>query len=461
MTDTANILRSIPQVEKLLQNDDIAGYIPVIGRGITVKIIRQEADKLRKNIAEGKTADADSLLPAILRRCGEKRLEKLQKVINGTGIMIHTNLGRSPLSPEALRGLAHELSGYCNLELHLPSQRRGRRGGFAEELICELTGAEDALIVNNNASSVFLILNCLARGKEVLVSRGELVQIGGGFRIPDIMKETGAELVEVGTTNITSLQDFRSAISERTAMIFSAHQSNFRIRGFTESPDLAGLASLKNGRLLVVRDLGSGNLTDAGLPRPAEPTVAWELSQGMDLVCFSGDKLLGGPQAGIIAGSSDLISALRAHPLMRMIRVDKVTYYLLQETLLKYSQDREDQVPLRNIIRNGRKDAPRRLSRLMKKIGHPSKKDLLKKVRSGSAFGGGSMPDVEIESVALRFDIPGARPDDIYSFFIREKTPVVGAVARDSFTIDFSTVLDGDLTDLARSIDSCLRHFCG
>ena len=196
-----------------------------------------------------------------------------------------------------------------------------------------MTGAGDALIVNNNASSVFLILNEFARGREVVISRGELVQIGGGFRIPDIMRQTGAHMVEVGTTNITTLEDYRRALTGETAMIFSCHRSNFTMDGFTDGPSLANLASLKTDSLLFVRDLGSGNVTtDQRLPRPFEPTVRFELEQGPDLVCFSGDKLLGGCQAGIIVGRKDLVARLRRNPLMRMLRVDKVTYFLLQET---------------------------------------------------------------------------------------------------------------------------------
>ncbi|HPR47443.1 MAG TPA: L-seryl-tRNA(Sec) selenium transferase, partial [Spirochaetota bacterium] len=462
MDDKNSVLRNIPQVEKILQNAELAGHISAIGHSIVVQIIRQEISLFREGVSGGEELKIEDLFSAIVKKCSDKKLEKLQRVINGTGVIIHTNLGRSPINTVILQKLANDLSGYCNLELHLPTEARGKRGGFAEELICALTGAEDALIVNNNASSVFLILTCLARGKEVVVSRGELIQIGGGFRIPDIMAQTGAVLVETGTTNITTLDDFKKAITENTGMIFSAHQSNFRIDGFSSSPTLSELASLKNGNIIAVRDLGSGNLvTDRNLPRPFEPTVSSELSQGMDLVCFSGDKLLGGPQAGIIVGNKNLVSKLRRHPLMRMIRVDKITYFLLQETLLAYLNDRKSDISLWEIALNGKEKADRRALRLMKKVERPDKKMFMKRVPTKCAFGGGALPGVEIDSTGIAINIPGTTPAELYTFFVREPVPIIGAVINDAFTIDLVTVLDKDITDLAQSISACIKHFNG
>ena len=317
-----NLLRAIPQVEKLLQDREISSFINDIGRNQVTKAIRAGIEELRESILNGSEADPDLLKDKIIAKCLYKRFEKLQRVINCTGVIIHTNLGRSPLGDEILESLKKEISGYCNLEYHIPTMKRGKRGGFAEELVCELTGGEDALIVNNNASSVFLILNEFAKGREAVVSRGELIQIGGGFRIPDIMDQSGAKLVEVGTTNITTLDDYKSAINENTSMVFSAHTSNYRIQGFTEAPSLKELSALKSSAVIFVRDLGSGNfINDDRTGSGFEQTVYQELSQGPDLVCFSGDKLAGACQAGIITGRKDLIAALRKNPLMRMIRV--------------------------------------------------------------------------------------------------------------------------------------------
>jgi L-seryl-tRNA(Ser) seleniumtransferase len=462
MNDKNSLLRHIPQVEKILQATELEGHLSRIGRAITTRIVRDELDRFREKTIRGESPSLDELLPSIEKRCRAKAMERLQRVINGTGVIIHTNLGRAPLGTAALQKLASELSGYCNLELHLPTEKRGKRGGFAEELACELTGAQDALIVNNNASSVFLILSCFARGREVIVSRGELVQIGGGFRIPDIMAQTGAMLVEVGTTNITTIDDYRDALTDNTAMVFSAHQSNFRIEGFTAAPSLADLAALKNENIIAVRDLGSGNLT--ALPDrtgPFEPTAASELSQGMDLICFSGDKLLGGPQAGIIAGRSDLIAALRKHPLMRMLRVDKITYYLLQEALLAYARARQTDVPVRDIIATASVRSRQRARKLVKKASAAGRGQYITAVPTPCAFGGGSMPAVEMESAGLAITIPGVRPEELYSFFIGQEPPVVGLIANETFIIDLSSVFDSDLAALQQSIAACLDQYCG
>ena len=454
LMEKTSILRNIPQVEKLLQSDPVREFIPVLGRGIVTNIIRAETESFRKRASAATGLTVDDLQSCIVAACARKSREKLQRVINGTGVIIHTNLGRSPLSRRILEKLSHTMNGYCNLEYFIPERTRGRRGGFAEELICDLTGAEDALIVNNNASSVFLILNHFAAGKEVIVSRGELIQIGGGFRIPDIMNQTGARLVEVGTTNITELADVSGAVTENTAMILSAHQSNYRIDGFAHRPGLAELATLKSGSILLVRDLGSGNLVnDQRLPRPFEPTITRELSQGADLVCFSGDKLLGAGQAGIIIGRKDLVQELRSHPLMRMIRVDKITYYLLQETLLEYENAATEDVALWQIILQDRKNSGSRINRVLRRIASPGLKKCITRVSTRATFGGGSMPGEEVESRGLSFDIPGISAEELYSFFIDEPVPVLGKIADDRFCLDFMTVLDRDIPVIVESIN--------
>jgi L-seryl-tRNA(Ser) seleniumtransferase len=453
-----NILRTIPQIEKLLQHDSIAPFRDRLGHGLLVSIIRSAVDDFRKNATRNQPADPDELVHAIVAACRRTDREKLRRVINCSGVVIHTNLGRAPLGEHIFQKMAETLSGYCNLEFHLPSAKRGRRGGFAESLLCDLTGAEDALIVNNNASSVFLILNELAAGKEVIVSRGELIQIGGGFRIPDILRQSGAALVEVGTTNITSLEDVRHAVTEHTAILLSVHTSNYRIQGFTESPSLKDLASLKSESVFFVRDLGSGNLvSDEKLPQPFEPTVAFELKQGADLICFSGDKLLGASQAGIIAGRRDLIARLRKNPLMRMLRVDKTAYFILQETLLEYAKGTPGNLPLWKLIFQDKRSLTRKARRLLRRVRHPRAVQCCTIIATHATFGGGSLPAVDIESHGIGVSVTGMKADQVAAFFLNNDIPILGTVADNIFTLDLMTVFDRDIAVIARRITDLLE----
>jgi L-seryl-tRNA(Ser) seleniumtransferase len=454
MENLENILKQIPQVEKVLQSEKLSQFISELGKGIVVNIIREEIRKFRENFDNDQELDIERLMSSIVESCGRKMRQKLQRVINGTGVVIHTNLGRSPVSEELFRSLSAKLSGYCNLELDLPSGRRGKRGGFTEELICNLTSAEDALIVNNNAASVFLILNEFANGKEVVISRSELVQIGGGFRIPDILKQTGAKLVEVGTTNITDIDDYKKAINENTAMVLSVHQSNFKIDGFTRTTTLKEMAGLKSSSVLFVRDLGSGNLlVDARFPKSFEPTVSYELSQGADLICFSGDKMLGGCQAGIIVGRKDLIQRLKKNPIMRMLRVDKITYYLLQETLIHYANRDIEKISLWSTIFQNKKKLGNKANRLMKKVNAENRKEIINRVPAKSVFGGGSLPTLKVESIAVQINIPGMSSKEIYDKFLTNSIPIVGYIVDDKFTLDLRTIADNEIPVVAVAID--------
>ncbi|MCU0822776.1 MAG: L-seryl-tRNA(Sec) selenium transferase [Spirochaetes bacterium] len=458
MENIETVLKQIPQVERLLQETEISAFIPVLGRGIVINSIREEIRLFREHFVKDEELDIRKLHDSIIDHLRRKKLEKLQRVINATGVIIHTNLGRSPISANLLKGLADTMSAYCNLELYLPTGTRGKRGGFAEELISNLTSAEDAIIVNNNASSVFLILNEFGMGKDVVISRGELVQIGGGFRIPDIMRQTGANLVEVGTTNITDIEDYRKAITENTGIVLSVHQSNFRIEGFSKAPSLRDLASLKSQSVLFVRDLGSGNLVvDGRFPKSFEPTVSHELSQGADIICFSGDKLLGGCQAGIIAGRRDLISRLRKNPLMRMLRVDKFTYYLLQETLIAYANRELEKISLWNVIFQNKKVIANKINRLMKRVTAENKKEIVKRIPVRSLFGGGSLPTLKIESAGIHIDMPGMKGEDIYKHFISRDVPIAGYILEDRFIMDLRTVFDDDIPAIAAAIDSLIK----
>jgi len=357
--------------------------------------------------------------------------------------------------------LRNELSGYANLEYHIPSKGRGKRGGYAEELMCHLTSAGDVLIVNNNAAAVFLMLNEFCAGKEVIVSRGELVQIGGGFRVPEIMARSGARLVEVGTTNITSVDDYQNAITENTAMILSVHRSNFTLEGFTAEPTLKELASLKTDTLLFGRDLGSGNLVfDPRLPKPFEPTIGQELSQGADIISFSGDKLLGGCQGGFLVGAKELIGRLRRNQLMRMLRVDKITYFLIQETLLCYVNGSFEELPVWNMILQDIKTIQGRAARFLRRIS-PEHRGYIARVPVKSTFGGGAMPARELESAGVRITVPGISPEEIYDHFITADIPAAGVVIDGTFTFDFRTIFDRDIIPLAASAETLFRKHGG
>ncbi len=461
MAEKSEILRNIPQVEVLLREEHLQQHISRIGRSVVVGIVRDEIEKFRSAVMNGGTAAPEDLHSAINAACETKRLEKLQHVINGTGVIIHTNLGRSPLSEKMLTLLKDELSGYANLEYHIPSKGRGKRGGYAEELMCHLTSAEDTLIVNNNAAAVFLMLNEFCTGKEVIVSRGELVQIGGGFRVPEIMARSGAHLVEVGTTNITSIDDYRNAITENTAMILSVHRSNFALEGFTAEPSLKEISSLKNETVLFGRDLGSGNLVfDPRLPKPFEPTISHELSQGADIISFSGDKLLGGSQAGFLVGGKDLISRLRRNQLMRMLRVDKITYFLIQETLLSYVNGCFEELPVWNMILQDIKTIQGRVNRFLRRI-PPEHRQHITRTPATSTFGGGAMPARELASAGVRITVPGISPEEIYDHFITAGTPAAGVVIDGTFTFDFRTIFDRDIIPLAASAETLFRKHGG
>lgn len=437
----------IPQVQKLLEEEEIKRYINDIGHPFVVAVIRETLEEERKQIAQGKPFDYGQCIKAIAHKCSAIRMEKLQRVINGTGILLHTNLGRAPLGNDVLSGVAANLSAYCNLEYHIPTQKRGKRGGFAEKLICLITGAEDALIVNNNAASVFLILHHFAHGKEVVISRGELIQIGGGFRIPDIMQQAGCHLVEVGTTNITELSDYKNAIGENTALILSAHRSNFYMKGFTQSPTLQQLATLKSENVLLVKDLGSGNLIFNN-----EDNVAQALKYA-DVLCFSGDKLLGACQAGIIAGKKDLIARLKKDPLMRIVRVDKVTYFILQEVLLHYANNNHGVLPTWSFMKQDLHAIDKKIKKLFKKLKNEVK-PYIHRTNSKTAFGGGAMPDKVLPDYGLAIAIDGKKASDIATHMVSQSVPIIGYIQNDVFTINFRTILDDDIGQVADAINS-------
>ena len=366
----------------------------------------------------------------------------LHPVINATGVIIHTNLGRAPLSDAARQAMEAVAAGYSNLEYDLDAGERGSRYLHAEQLLCRLTGAEAALVVNNNAGAVFLALTALARGRSVIISRGQLVEIGGGFRIPDVLRQSGAQLVEVGTTNRTHLSDFREAIGPETALLLRVHTSNFNQIGFTAEVSLADMVALAHSvGLPVVDDLGSGTLLDtARYGLSAEPTVQDSVAAGADLVTFSGDKLLGGPQAGLIVGRASLVAELRQHPLARALRVDKSTLAALQATLLHYLRgEAEREMPVWRMIATPLEELAARAADLaagLRAAGCPATV-----VQSTSTVGGGSLPGETLPTWAVA--VAAAAPDALAAALRRGDPPVVGRIADGQLLLDLRTVPPG------------------
>jgi L-seryl-tRNA(Ser) seleniumtransferase len=388
---SSQAFRSLPSVDKLLAHPRMEALAQRHGRDTVASVARAQLARARERIAQGKPAPSlDDLLQTVEASSASLYEPSLRTVINATGVIIHTNLGRAPLSAEATEAMRAAAKGYTNLELDLATGERGSRHTHLENLLTRLTGAEGGIAVNNGASAVMLGLNAFAFGKDVLVSRGEAVEIGGGFRIPEILKNSGAGLVEVGTTNRTYVKDYEAACSEHTGAILTVHRSNFRVVGFTNSPSLEELVALAaKKRLPLLHDIGSGCLLETrDFALAHEPMVQESVKAGVDLAFFSGDKLLGGPQAGLIVGTAKYMNALKAHPLVRALRVDKMTTAALQATLLHYIRgEATAKIPIWRMIAAPIADIEKRVERWARAIGQGACV-----VESESTIGGGSLP---------------------------------------------------------------------
>ena len=366
-------------------------------------------------------------------------------VINATGVLIHTNLGRVPLGAEQLEAVNRIATDYSNLEYDVEAGTRGSRYSHAAPLLVEATGGEDALVVNNNAAAVLLVLAGLCEGMQVIISRGELIEIGGEFRIPEVMSISGAELVEVGTTNRTHLVDYEKAITDRTAAILKVHPSNYQVVGFTASVDASDLARLARGRgVHFIHDLGSGLLADRTEWSDDEPRVSDALGDGADVVTFSGDKLLGGPQAGLIVGRKDLIAKLRDHALVRALRVDKLTLAALEATLRIYLEGRGDELPLWAMANAPSDDLQKRATRLAEAIGSRAPSASAEAVATKSVAGGGSLPGVQMESWAVRLSDSSKGAAEIARSLRFYETPVIARVEKDDVLLDLRTIFERD-----------------
>jgi L-seryl-tRNA(Ser) seleniumtransferase len=456
-------VRKLPRADRLLAAAHRAGLVARIGHEPVMEAIRSELDRTRKDILGGAPCPpAEQIERGLVLRLEAASKGSLRPVVNATGVVVHTNLGRAPLSEQAIEAMGRAARGYTNLEYDLGKGERGDRYGHAEAALCRLTGAEGAVVVNNNASAVMLALAALMEGRptaaatqtatatptptatagppEVIVSRGQLVEIGGGFRIPDVLRRSGAALVEVGTTNRTYARDYAEAIGPRTRILLSVHRSNFRITGFTADAALDELVALARERdLWVVDDLGSGTLVEtAPFGLGGEPTVQARVRAGADLVTFSGDKLLGGPQAGILAGRAEAIRRVKRHPLMRALRVDKVTIAGLAATLAHYERgEATTAIPVWRAIALAPEALAARARIWLAAIGEAAEGCAVRESRS--AIGGGSLPEVTLPTSVLA--LPARDPDALLARLRAGDPPIVARIEDDRVVLDPRTVM--------------------
>lgn len=454
VTDVQQLLRELPSVDRLLQTAVAVDLIAEYGRPLTVEALRNILDEQRSAVLAGTTSYVP--MHAMLVQAAREWLEmlvapSLLPVINATGVIVHTNLGRAPLSAAALAAIRAVGASYSNLEYDLAAGQRGSRGVHAEGLLTRLTGSEAALVVNNNAAGVLLMLTALCQGGEVVISRGQLVEIGGGFRVPDVMAQSGARLVEVGTTNRTHLHDYEAGITADTRAIFVAHHSNYKIVGFTTEPSLPEVAELAHKHHLpLLYDQGSGALLDTspyGLD--PEPTVPGGLQAGCDVVAFSGDKLLGGPQAGILCGRADLIARLKRHPLARAVRADKLALAALTATLTHYLTEKAlTEIPIWRMISRPLDEIAAEADTWAARLQEQGIQ--ARSLEGESTVGGGSLPGTTLPTKVVA--IEQSNTAALAMALRRHKTPVIGRIQDDCYVVDPRTVLPDQVESLIQAL---------
>ena len=456
-TQQKELLRSLPGVDQILESIAKEPGYEGLPRSLLTRSIRRVLDELRGSILASRTSikaeqlDRAAVLPLIYAEVDRALEPKLKSVVNATGIVIHTNLGRSLLAREAVENVARISASYSNLEFDLEAGRRGSRYAIVEEILCEVSGAEAGLVVNNNAGAVLLALDTVARGRKVIVSRGELVEIGGSFRIPDVMAKSGGRLCEVGTTNRTHRHDYENAIDSETALLLKVHKSNYSVVGFTKEVSLGELVELgRNHGIPVMEDLGSGTFIDfSRYGMTKEPTVQESVKAGVDIVTFSGDKLLGGPQAGLIVGKKDFIEKIKKNPINRALRIDKMTLAALESTLRLYRDEKQAvaavptlqmmTVPMAVLIRKAdilrerlAALAPERLSiEILDLVSRP---------------GGGSLPLLELPTKCLGIRVKGLSCNTIEHKMRRYRPPIIGRIEEDRFIMDVRTIKDTEIS---------------
>ncbi len=447
----------IPQVEQVLSSEFLTRHIESLSRPFVLSVVRNVFDRYRKILKGDASVQGADVRRDILRRLDAERFSFFTRVINATGIVVHTNLGRSPIGRKRAEALVEKLSGYSNLEYDILPGKRGKRGKHVSRLFALLTGSEAVCVVNNNAAAVYLILNTFCNGRECVVSRSELVQIGGGFRIPDVMKASGALLREIGTTNRVSFDDYYRAVGPNTGLIAKIHWSNFRITGFTESIDAKRLAELGGEKgVSVMYDLGSGSwMAPEEYGAKDEPSITNALDSGADLVCFSGDKLFGGPQAGVILGSSDAIEKLYSNPLYRAFRTDKTTLLLLEETLLSYLRgDHLKDIPATEMLTSQPELLRMRADRICEELAAAGIDAAV--VETNALVGGGAAPEEELPSFGVQLSSPMS-PDELARIFRLHSLPVIGRIVNDKFVLDLKAVFKDEDKLLIQAIREVLR----
>ena len=466
-TQTAAALRNLPSVDRMLNSPEGLELQARIGLKRLTAVTRTALSELRLKMRQESGLEngnsAEFLLSEVSKIIHEKlRLEGalgIKQVINATGVLLHTNLGRAPLSTAALEAISRESGRYCTLEFDSSTGSRGKRGIRVESLLCELTGAEDALVVNNCAAAALLILKVIAGDGETLVSRGELVEIGGDFRVPDVMSSSGTSMVEVGTTNRTHLADYKRAINPNTRLIMRVHPSNYRIVGFASSPSLSELAELAHSKHLpLYEDAGSGALHDLSIYGiEDEPSVGELIQAGADVVSFSGDKLLGSAQAGLIVGKAQVIEQLRKHPLYRALRSDKLRLAALEQTLESYSRGKAfEEIPVLQMIRATEDEIKTRTLKLMEKVANPS---LIIELRSGdSAIGGGAGPTSTIKTVLLAVSNESVGAQEILNSLRNSQPSVIARISEDKVLLDLRTVLKDQEESLITALNNLLQY---
>jgi L-seryl-tRNA(Ser) seleniumtransferase len=476
VAEKQNLLRQLPAVDRLLQEPAILEALETLPRRLVLQSIQETLNSCRLQINKShpgqELPEKVEISPGVLavtaaRAAADKAALKIRPLINATGVVIHTNLGRAPLAPAAVEAMTAVAGSYNNLEYDLAGGRRGSRQDHLEEIICDLTGAEAALVLNNNAAAVFLALNTVAAGRNVVVSRGQLVEIGGSFRIPEIMSLSGAHLLEVGTTNKTYLRDYEAAVNEDSAAFLKVHTSNYHMIGFTAEADTAELAALAHRHnLVMIEDLGSGVLLDLekyGLP--AEPRVQDSISAGVDLVTFSGDKMLGGPQAGIVVGRADLVKSLRTNQLARSLRVDKFTVAALEATLRLYYDENSaiNEIPVWRMLTADSEYLLGRAERIATRFAAIFGPDSVSVIDGKSKIGGGALPAAELNTslVSVRFKPGYGTPDQFAEILRCGNPPVIARLQQDSLLFDPRTIFEHEDDHLVTAVKAVYEKLSG
>ena len=451
MEDRRELLRKIPKIDEVLQDERLFFFTESTPRSVIVDSVREVIEELRKDILEGKrnqVGTKETLMTEIVARITGKKKKSLRRVINATGVVLHTNLGRANLSDKACESIMDVARNYTNLEYDVKRGSRGSRHDHVEKILTKITGAEAAMVVNNNAAATMLCLSALAKDKEVIVSRGELVEIGGSFRVPEIMEQSGAKLMDVGTTNKTKPSDYLNAYHEgETGALMKVHTSNYKILGFTQEVELPEMVELgKKLNLPVIYDMGSGLMADLTEYGVDEPTVLDALKTGIDVILFSGDKLLGGPQGGIIAGKKEYIDKMKAHPLARAFRVDKMTLAAMEATFFEYSDIRQARktIPVLNMITTPAKELKDKAERLAEAIRGVTHNFTVEVEACKDQVGGGSAPTVLLDGYAVAIQGRALTPEKIERLLRKEEIPIIVRITHNQVYLDVRTIREDE-----------------